>query len=139
MPTPVVVSSDQRLLEPALGRMTENEQVIMHRWMLTSSQIWVAMIHDEIACCWGFVPPTLLSEEAYLWMYHTPIVEQHKFLFVRNSQLIRDKVLLEYPLIYGHVKASAVSSRRWLKWLGATFGEQVNGMLRFEIRKRANG
>lgn len=139
MPTPVRISNDRHLLDPLLSSMDEDESAIMSRWLLTSSEIWVAMVRDELACCWGLVTPTLLSFETYLWMYHTKLVEEHKFMFVRNSQLVIEQILEEYPVIYGHVKSHAEESKRWLRWLGAKIEEPIDGFRRFEIRKRSDG
>lgn len=116
--------------------MPEDEQEIMHRWLLTSSEIWVGIVHDKLACCWGLVTPSLLSFETYLWMYHTKVVSEHRFLVARRSQIIIENILKEYPVIYGHVRSNAEESKRWLRWLGATFEEPINGYRRFEIRKR---
>lgn len=119
--------------------MPEDEQAIMHRWLLTSQEIWVGMVYGKMACCWGLVTPSLLSFETYLWMYHTEVLEDHKFLVARNSQLIIEQILEEYPVIYGHVRADAENSKRWLRWLGAKIEEPIEGMRRFEIRKRVHG
>lgn len=118
--------------------MPEDEQAIMSRWLLTSNEVWVGMVHGKIACVWGLVTPTLLSE-AYIWLYHTKVAERHKFLVARNSQLIIERILEEYPVIYGHVRSHAEESKRWLRWLGATLGPPENGFRRFEIRKRIDG
>lgn len=139
MQAPVVINNDRTLLEPIIDGLPTDESSIMRRWMLTSAEVWVGMIHRQFACCWGVVPPTLLSDEAYLWMYHTPKIERFKFLFVRNSQLAVEDMLTQYNRLYGHVKADASDSKRWLGWLGARLLDEVNGFKRFEIRKRLDG
>jgi hypothetical protein len=93
-------------------------------------------VDGDIACVWGLAPPTLLSDQAYLWLWHnSDLVDQHKFLFVRHSQLMMEQMLKEFPTIVGHVKVGAEKSKRWLRWLGAEFSAGEGGMLRFKIRK----
>jgi len=134
MPT-VVVSRERADVEPLLEALPPRDEFIMRNWLLTSSDVWVGIIHKEIVGCWGVVPATLLSFTGYLWLYHTPAVEKNRFLFVRYSQLAIEQMLEKYDSLIGHVRCDAADSRRWLKWLGA---EVVAGGLmdQFEIRKR---
>lgn len=116
--------------------MPEDERNIMSMWLDRSHKIWFGVIKNEIACCWGVVVPTLLSDKAYLWLKTTDKIDENKFLFVRYSQRALEEVFDNFPCIIGHTKASEDRSIRWLKWLGAEFSEGQNGMLSFEIRKK---
>ena len=101
-----------------------------------SVNTWVGKVDDTVVCAWGLVPPSLLSDRAYLWMIHTTEVEQHRFLFVRNSQIAVGQMLEKFKVLYGHVDAKSPKSIRWLKWLGATFGEPDGLMIPFQIRAK---
>jgi len=79
------------------------------------------------------IPPSLLAEEAYLWLYHTPAVEQYKFTFVRYSQIVIEQMLEIYPVIVGVTDRSAKSSIRWLKWLGAKYADNGKQYIPFKI------
>ncbi len=85
---------------------------------------------------WGLIPPTLMSNQAYLWLYTTDLVKEHQFLFVRYSQRMVEKLLEHYESIVGHVQVDAPRSRQWLKWLGAEFGNPKGSNIPFVIRKR---
>lgn len=113
----------------------KNEQEIMDYCLRMSESIWTGTVDGKLACMWGLIPPSLMSFQAYLWMMHTPLVEEHTFLFVRYSQLAMKEMLEEYEVIVGHVEAEQDRSIRWLRWLGAVFGEPVGKKIPFTIRK----
>jgi len=95
-------------------------------------QVYAGFIDDKFVCCWGLIPGSFISNQAYLWMWSQgPIAQQ--FTFIRRSQIQVKEMLKRYPTIIGHCKRRAVLSQRWLKWLGAEF-EPANGdILSFTI------
>ena len=113
----------------------DNQRVLDYCLMLTTS-LWVGKVDDKLVCTWGLIPPTILSNQAYLWLYATDAVKDHEFLFVRHSQIAIQKMLEEYELITGHAEVTATKSIRWLRWLGAEFGESDGNILPFVIRKK---
>lgn len=136
MPIPVEISTDRLLVRSMCSIMTDAERVIMDRWLLTSAHIWVGIIHGQSVCAWGLVAPTLLSSDAYLWMYGKPVTMQERFLLARHSRPVVAEMLSFYNVLYGHVRENALGSCHWLEWLDAEFGEVVNGYQRFEIRRQ---
>ena len=100
---------------------------------------WVAKADGKVVCVWGLVPPTLLSEQAYLWSLHTDWIEEHKFLFIRHSQRAIEILHRTFPVIYGVTSRHDKRAIRWLKWLGAEFSPGRRGMLEFVIRKKQDG
>jgi hypothetical protein len=101
-----------------------------------STDVRQGMLNGKIACAWGLIPPTLLSDTAYLWLLTTDIVAEHKFLFIRNSQRYIEEALKIYPTIIGDVIGDNRSARKWLEWLGAEFGATVLGRTPFTIRAK---
>lgn len=116
--------------------LNKHDQAIMDHCIAFSSDVWTGYVDGKIACMWGVAPPSLLATRAYLWLYHTPLVKEHQFLFVRHSQRIIEGLLKEYDLITGHFVIGGPDSMRWLKWLGATFGEPEGNLIPFQIRKK---
>lgn len=112
---------------------------VLRVYFKASTYINAGKVNGEIACVWGLILPSLLSDRAYLWLLTTDLVDSYTFLFVRNSQRYIEQVLEEFPLIEGHVKSDNDRAKRWLKWLGAKFFEPVGGMISFEIRKKVHG
>ena len=74
---------------------------LVRRCIFTSAYAFTGWVDDEVACIVGIISPTVLSNQAYLWLHCTPLVEQHKFLFVRYSQRWLEIALKEYPVITG--------------------------------------
>lgn len=101
-----------------------------------STRVYIGKQDDTVACAFGLMPPTVLSQEAYIWLIHTDEIEKHKFLFLRHSQLMIEKMLNEYPVIVGYCKEGDRKAVRWMKWLGAEFRERNGNMLPFVIRKK---
>ena len=101
-----------------------------------SSETWEGRVDGKVACVWGLILPTLLSEQVYLWLYSNELVDQHQFIFVRNSQRLVEEILKRYELIVGHCLIENDRGRRWLKWLGASFGEPDGKKLPFTIRRK---
>lgn len=112
-----------------------NDIAIMHTCLRTSTTVYVGKVDNKVICSWGLVPPTVMSDQAYLWLYTTEALEEHKFLFVRHSQRVIERILEEYSTIVGHVVMGNDLAFRWLKWLGATFGEPRGKMVPFRIER----
>lgn len=115
-------------------KMTEQESRNLASCTNSTTTVWVGYIDEELVCIWGLVPPTLLSNVAYLWLHTTDKVRDHEFIFVRRSQQAIKKILEIYPEIVGHCEKGSDRSIRWLKWLGAVFGEPDGKLVPFAIR-----
>lgn len=109
---------------------------IMDNYLESSIDVFTGFADDQVACIFGLIAPTVLSDRAYLWMLHTNLVEQNKFLFIRHSQIWVRRVLQTYNEIYGHALLGNDPGIRWLRWLGATFDEPDGKHLPFQIRKQ---
>lgn len=106
---------------------------------LLSQYVWVGRVDGEIACVFGVIPPSVLSTTAYLWSISTDKVDDHKFLFVRYSQRMIERIHREFPRIIGHANPGDDRSIRWLKWLGAVFGEITEKGIPFVIERKNYG
>jgi hypothetical protein len=115
--------------------LDEVGQKTMEFCLLMSTVIWAGFINGRLACIWGVIPPTLMSSQAYLWLYTTDVIKGHEFILVRHSQLVIDEILKEYPSIVGHALMGADKSIRWLKWLGAKFGTPQGTGIPFRITR----
>ena len=122
------------------------QQIDSERWALVGSvynrsdERWIGSADNEIACIWGLIPPSLMSDQAYIWLFHNELVEKHKFAFIRHSQVQVQRMLKLYPYIVGDCQLANTTGRRWLQWLGAKFkAPNPYGLAPFEIKASANG
>ena len=120
----------------ALDSLSDIEVETFKRFVLVSSKLRAGVVDGKLICLWGLVPPTMLSDRAYLWMHTTDEAEKHEFLLVRHSQIEVRKMLEEYPRIVGQCELAATRSIRWLKWLGAVFGDHDGKLVPFEIVRK---
>jgi hypothetical protein len=109
---------------------------VLSGYMASSSETWVGFWNTEIACICGLIPPSILSNRAYLWMINTDLVDKHQFLFVRHSQMWLGELLDRYESIHGHCQVANTKGLKWLSWLGARFDEPIGGCLPFQIRRK---
>lgn len=135
----VDVSDYDFAIFPRQGALTNEQWKIVGDCYARSEERFIGTVDDVLACMWGLVPPTLMSDHAYLWLYHNDLVNEHKFSFVRHSQVQIQRMLNLYPLIIGHCQCSNHTGRRWLQWLGAEFYHQNGSFASFEIKARTYG
>ena len=109
---------------------------ILKDCLFRSVEVRYGLIDGVVACVWGLIPPTILSDQAWLWLLTTNIVAEHKFLFIRHSQRYIEEALKEYPNIIGDVYIDNVPAKRWLKWLGAELFEPIGGKIPFVIKAK---
>ena len=119
--------------------LSKTELKQLDNCMYISSGIFAGLVEDDLACVWGLVPPTLMSNQAYLWLYTTPLVEQHKFLLVRHSQRWIEQVLKEYDTIVGFCKPENKAAIKWIEWLGGSFKRPFGERAEFVIRNQDFG
>ena len=114
-----------------------HKQIEMIEWCQSMSmEMWTGWADNELVAVWGLIPPSLISNQAYLWMHATDAVKDHTFLFVRHSQRMVERMLLHYETIVGHCVISAKDSIRWVKWLGGEFGDYDGQLVPFTIRRK---
>jgi len=97
-------------------------------------EVWIGYVDGHFVCCWGLIPPSFLSNQAYIWMWALESVP-HQFLFVRHSQIQVRKFLSRYASIIGHCKTGNITAHRWLHWLGAEFNEPDGDLRTFIINR----
>jgi hypothetical protein len=115
--------------------LDENDERTMDFCLLMSTVMWAGFIRGKLACIWGVIPPSLMSDQAYAWLNTTEVLKGHEFIFVRHSQMVFDELLEEYPSVVGHVIMGADKAYRWLRWLGAEFGPPQGMVVPYRITR----
>jgi hypothetical protein len=111
------------------------DRATMAACIKNSNEVWIGLVDGKVACTWGISLPTLLSDQAYLWLWTTDLVKEHPFVFIRRAQIVVERLSKEYNIV-GHCLVGATNSIRWLKWLDAKFGEPDGDLIPFQIRKK---
>ena len=109
---------------------------ILERYVQVSQSVWYCDINGKFIGIWGVIPPTLMSDQAYLWFHNNEAISSHEFIYVRHSQVAIAEILQQWSMILGHVEASSTKSIRWLKWLGAELQEPIGKLIPFVIRRK---
>lgn len=109
----------------------------MARHLELSTMSWIGRANGEVVCIWGLIPPSYLSDEAYLWLNVTPEMAKHQFVFVRHSQCEMERMLEIYSRIVGFVDVGNTRAKRWLRWLGAEFDEPGGERVHFVIERKS--
>ena len=115
------------------------QKMVLGNCIQRSAPLWAGFVDGEFVCTWGLIPPTLMSDRAYLWLHVTPALEGNEFAFVRHSQVVIEEMLKDYPIIWGETLVENTRAIRWLRWLGAEFDKPEGQRIRFMIRKHPNG
>lgn len=121
---------------PNLTHWTSAREQQMFEYYAASGQVWQGLADGELIACWGVIPPSFMSDSAYLWLLNLPC--PRPLVLARHSREVIDALLARWPQLHGHCHLGS-SSMRWLGWLGAEFGQPLEGLIPFEIRKAANG
>lgn len=119
---------------PLVG--VEDAHAIVSSYIRQSVFVWTGKVDDKVACVWGLIPPTILSNRAYLWLLTTDLVEDNRFMFIRWSQRYVEHMLTIFPEIHGYADTRFKNNIRWLKWLGAKFTDKEGYGAKFVIRKK---
>lgn len=112
--------------------LDEHQELVA--FMSISSIVYTGYIDGSIACIWGLIPPSLLSDSAHLWLHTNDLCHRHPFLLVRYSQRAMESMLEKYPTIVGYCDLTKSRSVQWLRWLGAEVGYPSGNLAPFVIR-----
>ncbi len=93
------------------------EREILLQFGSLSNPLYVGTYEGQLVCLVGLIPPTLLSDTAYIWCHHTDLVADHKLLFGRYAKRLVAQLMQLYPRLIGHCLNE--DSWRWLRSLGA--------------------
>ncbi len=112
----VPVDMMEALMEYHLD-LSPKEREIMLQAARVSRPLYAGMFGESLLCFVGLIPPTLLSDNAYIWCYVTRDVARHRIAFARYAKRLIAELRQTYPVIYGHCFDE--TSCHWLESLGA--------------------
>jgi hypothetical protein len=118
-------------------KLNETEMKTFGFFLQNSLVIWCGSRDGQPVNMWGIIPPTLLSDEAYLWHYLLASAGDHTFVLARYSRLALERVMERYPKLVGHCRQGDEDAQRWVRWLGGKFGFPGDGLIPFTIQPKA--
>lgn len=90
-----------------------------------SSVSWTALVDGRPEVMFGVADINILAGIGAVWLLGTDAVEIHFRVFLRQSIEWRRKLFERYSTLKNFVTDDNEVSKRWLKWMGATFGEPI--------------
>jgi hypothetical protein len=130
----ITIQQMKQLILSAKGvTVSDDEMRSMESVAHFSRPLLAGMYGDELLAVFGFVPQTVISDTAHLWVYTTPAVDTHRTIFARTSKSVIDNMLEQYPEIVGY--CFTTKAMIWLRWLGAEFSPPRRNAHPFTIRR----
>ena len=108
------------------GNCTE----ILQSTINESLECWTGLLDDEVIAIWGVTAPNILSDDVYVWLTGSKLIEVHPLVFARWSRKAIATVEA-YPKLHGLVLCDFEVSKRWLRWLGFEVGLPEGKICRF--------
>jgi len=97
---------------------------------------YTVLIDEKPEICFGINPPSLMGNDAIIWMLSSERIHDIDIRVVRHSRGIMDYFLSYYNKLINFVHVDNKSSIRWLKAIGAKFSEpEVYGLKQELFRK----
>jgi len=88
-----------------------------------STEAWVVTLHGRPMVATGY---TVVGDGmAAVWLLGVEDARMYRRAFLEHSRRLLATMLAKVPTLYNYVWEQNARSLRWLKWLGATFGDPV--------------
>lgn len=87
---------------------------------------WTVEFNGEPVCMYGV-------NKGLVWLLGSDRLLENKTRFARQSLIERDRLLSMYPVLTNIVHLNNTIHVRWLKWLGAEFGQIHNEFQEFKL------
>lgn len=120
-----------------LPRLGEAELKAFDTYIQNSLVIWIGSRDRRPVNMWGIIPPTMISDVAYLWHHLLTHPGDHTFVLARYSRLAVERVLKHYPRLVGHCRQGDSEAQKWIRWLGGEFGYPQGELVPFTIQAKA--
>lgn len=88
-----------------------------------SSDIFTAIIEDEIVCISGAAPYSMLGYAASPWMLTSEHMKKHPRQLLKYTKLVVDVWRHNYRMLENYVDSDYQQSLRWAKWAGFTIDD----------------
>lgn len=130
----ISVPKMESLLRDA-GEIGEDELALTVHIASFADLLLAGIYHGQLICIVGLTSQSFLADTAYMWVITTRAVAEHKIKFARYVRRWLHSDRIPWHRIVGHCYIDDKSGQRWVKWLGAKFGEPApdRGLIPFEF------
>lgn len=128
---PHVRTADRHEVMASSGLPMES---VLGECVARSEMAWAGLVGDEVACIFGVVGASIISETGYPWLLGTDLIEQHAKAFLRRNKAMVKRMLARYPYLKNYVDVRNTTAISWLQWLGFTIlPAEPHGMYRMQF------
>ena len=124
---------DIALLKDHLRKPSIDEMWALHRYTPEQSLLYsfansvfsfsIVSEGDILAMGGILKPKDILADRAALWFLTSQKLDKVERSFLRQCKTFMQTMLEIYPVLYNYVDLRNDPAIRWLKWIGATFGD----------------
>lgn len=84
---------------------------------------WTALVDGKPAVIFGINRQAMVSDVGVPWMLATPVMEKHRYRFLREAKHYFERMDRAFERMENHVWSGNLKSIWWLTWLGFTIEE----------------
>jgi len=66
---PLIGTTISTLIDNFCGPALSTHDANIFDYCQSLGEVYTGFVDDEFICCWGLIPPSFLSTQAYLWMW----------------------------------------------------------------------
>ena len=123
------------ILEYTADGRTETHEKAVRVHVKASDKAYAGTVDGDVVCIWGVIRQSLLSDRGYIWLLTTDRAEDHKFLLIRYSQRIIERLKDNYTVLCGECRLGDYKAMKWMRLLGAHFSEPGSQTIPFQIER----
>lgn len=84
------------------------------------------LLHGQVAAIYGLGPAPGQEHTGIAWAITSNVVSRHPKLFAQASREILAELLYRHPVLINAVDVRYAAAIRWLTWLGARWGAELD-------------
>lgn len=114
------------------GKNVPPHQVIINE-VARSILAYTVTLDGTPAVIWGAILTSMLSDQAYVWMLGTSMIDDHPTAFLRHSRRAVREMRKRFSVLYGSIEPDYIISERWLRWMGCAIEDGAGPLRRFVL------
>lgn len=117
---PRMRESDKQEVEASHGHTPY--EALVHSFRV-SPACFTVVYKNEVVAMFGVTADKRMNGLASIWFLSTDDIVKMKKTWLKLSKSTIQSMLITFPILYNFVQVGNEASIKWLKWLGAEFGD----------------